>query len=105
MSRTLSEIPRSRQSRSLEQALARSAAQAPEAFFYGTITKFFPANGVGVIAAEDGRSYRFERSDILNASEEMTGQEVHFALHALRPRKIVVLAGSPWSVFSAAPLH
>jgi hypothetical protein len=105
MSRTLSEIPKSLQSRTLSQAFARTQTKVPEQFLYGTITKFYAQSGIGVICAEDGRSYRFESADIINARDDLIGQEVHFTLHALRPRKIIVLAGSPWSVFSAAPLH
>ena len=66
---------------------------------YGEIKKFRRDLGVGVIRAEDGRSYRFERSAILNRSDDLEGQEVYFDLASLKAHEIIVLAGSPWAAF------
>jgi hypothetical protein len=66
---------------------------------YGEITKFRRDLGVGVIVAEDGRKYRFERDDIRNRREDLEGFEVYFESHSVKARQIVVLAGSPWSAF------
>jgi hypothetical protein len=71
---------------------------------YGEIKKFRRDLGVGVILAEDGRKYRFERSAILNRRDDLEGQEVHFSLSSLNPREIIVLAGSPWAAFGGIGL-
>lgn len=71
---------------------------------YGEITKYRRDIGVGVIAAEDGRKYRFERTAILNRREDLEGLEVDFDLASLTPRSIVVLAGSPWAAFGGIGL-
>ena len=68
---------------------------------YGEIKKFRRDLGVGVIRAEDGRAYRFERSEIHNRLEDLEGQEVHFRLGELKARDIIVLAGSPWAAFGS----
>ena len=68
---------------------------------YGEIKKFRRDLGVGVIRAEDGRAYRFERSEIRNRLENLEGQEVHFRLGELKARDIIVLAGSPWAAFGS----
>ena len=66
---------------------------------YGEIKKFRRDIGVGIIVAENGRSYRFQRDAILNRRDDLEGQEVHFDLRNLNPREIIVLAGSPWAAF------
>ena len=71
---------------------------------YGEIKKFRRDLGVGVIEAEDGRKYRFDRSAILNRRDDLEGQEVHFSLSNLNPRQIIVLAGSPWAAFGGIGL-
>lgn len=68
---------------------------------YGAIKKFRRDIGVGVIEAEDGRKYRFERSAILNRREDLEGQEVYFDLASLKPQSVIVLAGSPWAAFGS----
>ncbi|HMN38012.1 MAG TPA: hypothetical protein PKD49_09960 [Hyphomicrobium sp.] len=69
----------------------------------GQIKSFHRDIGVGIIDAEDGRKYRFMRRDIVNQRAQLAGVEVDFDLDGRSPRQIIVLAGSPWSVF-AAPL-
>ena len=71
---------------------------------YGEIKKFRRDLGVGVIAAENGRSYRFQRDAILNRRDDLEGQEVHFDLASLNPHHIIVLAGSPWAAFGGVSL-
>lgn len=66
---------------------------------YGEIKKFRRDLGVGVIHAENGRAYRFERKEIRNRHENLEGQEVHFELGGLKASNIIVLAGSPWNAF------
>lgn len=66
---------------------------------YGEIKKFRRDLGIGVIKAEDGRVYRFERLEILNRREDLEGLEVHFEVGGLKARDIIVLAGSPWAAF------
>ena len=71
---------------------------------YGEIRKFRNDLGVGIIAAEDGRAYRFKRTEILNRRDDLEGQEVHFKLGDLKAREIIVLAGSPWLAFGGVGL-
>ncbi|MFA5956249.1 hypothetical protein [Hyphomicrobium sp.] len=66
---------------------------------YGEIKKFRRDLGVGIIRAEDGRSYRFEGGQIRNRLDDLEGHEVHFELGELKARDIIVLAGSPWAAF------
>ena len=71
---------------------------------YGEIKKFRSDLGIGVIEAENGHKYRFQRDAILNRRDDLEGQEVHFSLSSLNPREIVVLAGSPWTAFGGIGL-
>jgi hypothetical protein len=71
---------------------------------YGEIKKFRSDLGIGVIAAENGRAYRFEHAEILNRHEDLEGLEVHFELGGLKAREIVVLCGSPWTAFGGIGL-
>jgi cold shock CspA family protein len=71
---------------------------------YGEIKKFRSDLGIGIIAAEDGRAYRFERAEILNRPDDLEGQEVHFELGDLKAREIIVLTGSPWMAFGGVAL-
>ena len=71
---------------------------------YGEITKFRRDLGVGVIKAEDGRKYRFERTAILNRRDDLEGQEVYFDPASLKAREVIVLAGSPWAAFGGIGL-
>ncbi len=66
---------------------------------YGEIRKFRSDLGVGVIRAEDGRSYRFEFGEIRNHRADLEGREVDFVASSFKARDIVVLAGSPWAAF------
>jgi hypothetical protein len=75
-----------------------------ESFMYGEIKKVRSDLGVGIIAAEDGRAYRFQCAEILNRRDDLEGQEVHFELGELKARDIIVLAGSPWTAFGNASL-
>ena len=72
----------------------------------GQVSKFRSDLGVGVIRAEDGRSYRFTRTEILNPAPEpaLIGQEVDFVIDARLPRAIILTSGSPWTAFGA-PSH
>lgn len=71
---------------------------------YGEITKFRRDLGIGVIQAEDGRSYRFERSAIRNRRDDLEGQEVYFDLGGRKASDVIVLAGSPWAAFGGIGL-
>lgn len=66
----------------------------------GKIESFRRDIGVGIIRAENGRKYRFSRASLINARFELEGEEVDFLLSGVTPHAIVVLAGSPWSVFA-----
>lgn len=66
----------------------------------GQIESFRRDIGAGVIRCEDGRKVRFQRNHIINARESLVGEEVDFILDGRTPTAIVVLAGSPWSVFA-----
>jgi|GEM_PF-1732475 len=67
----------------------------------GQITKFREDIGIGVIAAENGRKYRFTKSEVLNAGSRLVGCDVDFEVIASRPRQIISLSGSPWTAFGA----
>jgi hypothetical protein len=71
---------------------------------YGEIKKVRRDLGVGIIAAEDGRAYRFQCAEIRNRRDDLEGQEVHFELGGLKARDIIVLAGSPWTAFGSVTL-
>jgi hypothetical protein len=66
---------------------------------YGQITKFRHDIGIGVIAAENGRSYRFAKSELLNDGAKLIGDNVDFIIVASRPRQIIRMSGSPWTAF------
>lgn len=71
---------------------------------YGAIKKYRRDLGIGIITAEDGRAYRFERGAILNRREDLVGQEVYFDLGGRKAREVIVLAGSPWAAFGGIGL-
>jgi cold shock CspA family protein len=75
-----------------------------EKAMYGEIKKFRRDLGIGVIHAENGRAYRFERTEIRNRREDLEGQEVHFEIGSFKARDIIVLAGSPWAAFGGIGL-
>lgn len=68
----------------------------------GEITKYRDDLGFGVIAADDGRRYRFARNQVVSAASDLVGQEVDFLISANQPAEIVILSGSPWTAFGAS---
>jgi hypothetical protein len=68
---------------------------------YGTIAKFSPEIGVGIIVAEDGSRYRFSARRVVNGHEMRPGRQVDFVLEGRAAADVIVLAGSPWHVFAA----
>lgn len=71
----------------------------------GQITRFHTDKGVGIITADNGAKYRFVASEIVNRAEELIGHSVDFLVHERRPKDILLLAGSPWSVFAGSRRH
>lgn len=69
---------------------------------HGHIAKFDDLSGVGVIAAEDGRRFRFLRSQLTNSRRASIGEDVDFLLEVRCPKDIFVLSGSPWTAFAIA---
>ena len=69
---------------------------------YGQITKFRADIGYGVIEAEDGRKYRFSKSEIINVNQQLVGESVNFLVETRQPKAIFLLAGSPWTAFGPA---
>lgn len=67
----------------------------------GRVTKYYRHLGVGIIAAENGRRYRFRSQHVMNRHLPLAGQEVDFEIAAGRPTRIIVLAGSAWTAFGA----
>lgn len=65
----------------------------------GEITKFRNDLGFGVITADDGRRYRFNRKQVVSAAADLIGQEVDFVLSANQPAEIILVSGSPWAAF------
>ncbi len=68
----------------------------------GEITKFRNDIGYGIIKSDNGRKYRFTKSDIVNSGDELVGATVDFFVVASRPTEIIVMQGSPWTVFGSA---
>lgn len=66
---------------------------------YGRITKFRKDIGAGVIVTNDGEKFRFRSKNVVNANGKWVGHEVDFLANTRQPKEIVVLTGSPWSVF------
>jgi hypothetical protein len=73
-----------------------------ERVMQGQITKFHESIGFGVIHAADGRKYRFSRTDIRNPNGHLVGLDVDFLVESRSPKDIILLHGSPWSVFAPA---
>ncbi len=67
---------------------------------HGRITKFSAKDGFGVIEAEDGSRYRFTEREIVNLNGKLVGHSVDFVLNPRRPEDIILMTGSPWTVFS-----
>ncbi|MCB1506458.1 MAG: hypothetical protein KDJ47_15890 [Hyphomicrobiaceae bacterium] len=70
--------------------------------YHGEITKFRDDIGFGVIVAENGRKFRFTKSDVINSSGHLVGLTVDFVVVANRPTDIILLNGTPWTVFGPA---
>ena len=102
MSRTMTESNAKPMTRTLSEALAHNSASRTADFHYGRIQSFRSDFGIGIIAAEDGRRYRFQRRDLINAQFDLEGMPVHFALAGLNPQSIIVLNGSPFAVFASS---
>lgn len=68
----------------------------------GHITKFHEGIGFGIISAADGRKYRFSKSDIRNPNGGIVGLDVDFVVESRSPKDIILLHGSPWTVFGRA---
>jgi cold shock CspA family protein len=67
---------------------------------HGQITRFSEEVGYGVIEADDGSKYRFAKSEVVNLNGHLIGHSVDFVVAARRPKHIILMTGSPWSVFS-----
>lgn len=67
---------------------------------HGHITKFSKKLGVGVIKAENGRKYRFSDAEVVNVNGRLVGHDVDFLLNSARAKDVILLTGSPWSVFA-----
>jgi cold shock CspA family protein len=66
---------------------------------HGQITKFSEKVGFGVIEADDGSKYRFDKSAVMNLNGRLIGHNVDFLVAARRPTDIILMTGSPWNVF------
>jgi cold shock CspA family protein len=69
---------------------------------HGQITSFSEDVGYGVIKAEDGSKYRFAKGDVMNLNGHLIGHSVDFVIAARRPKDIILMIGSPWTVFGRA---
>lgn len=67
---------------------------------HGRITKFHDSLNVGVIVGDDGRSYRFAKADVVNLNGKLVGHTADFLLRARRPTDIILMTGTPFSVFA-----
>lgn len=66
---------------------------------HGEIVKFHDKIGYGVIKTEDGRKFRFAKTEVMNPNGKLVGYDVDFVLNERSPRKIVLMQGSPWTAF------
>lgn len=71
----------------------------------GRVTKYYRHLEVGIIAAENGRKYRFRTQQVMNRHQPLAGQEVDFEVAGGRPTQIIVLAGTAWTAFGAIEPH
>ncbi len=69
---------------------------------YGTITKFDDKTGRGVIETEAGQRYRFAKSEVQNPNGKLVGYGADFLVDIRQPKEIVLMHGSPWTVFAGA---
>jgi cold shock CspA family protein len=68
----------------------------------GQITKFDATLGYGVITAEDGAKFRFAKTDVKNLNGKLVGHEVDFLLETRAAKEIILLTGTPFTVFAGA---
>jgi cold shock CspA family protein len=69
---------------------------------HGRIEKFSAKDGFGVIQAEDGSRYRFTKTEVVNLNGKLVGHSVDFIVSQRRPKEIILMTGSPWTVFGGA---
>jgi hypothetical protein len=67
----------------------------------GRVTKYFNDLEVGIIAADDGRKYRFRAAQVMNRHLPIANQEVDFLVASGRPTQIIVLDGTAWTAFGS----
>jgi cold shock CspA family protein len=67
----------------------------------GQITKFRDDLGFGVISTTDGRKFRFSSAEITNPNGKLVGVDVDFLVESHKPTDIILLHGSPWTVFGS----
>ena len=68
---------------------------------HGQITKFNEQVGFGVIEAEDGSKYRFDKSEVVNLNGRLVGHNVDFVVSTRRPKDIILMTGTPWTAFGS----
>ncbi len=66
----------------------------------GQIVKFHDDIDVGIIVAENGRKFRFKKSEVVNLNGKLVGHDVDFVADKTAPKDIILMTGSPWSVFA-----
>jgi hypothetical protein len=79
--------------------VAPAGEDATERAMYGEIIKFRPDLGIGAIAAEVGRNYRFTKSDVVSSARDLVGENVDCIVEARRPRQTIVTSASLWTAF------
>jgi cold shock CspA family protein len=72
---------------------------------HGRIAKYSTKDGFGVIEAEDGARYRFAENEIVNLNGKLVGHSVDFVVNQRRPKEIILMTGSPWTVFGGSSQH
>jgi hypothetical protein len=65
----------------------------------GQIIKFREDIGFGIIKTDDGHKYRFSSAEIRNPNGKLVGLDVDFLVESHKPSDIILLHGSPWTVF------
>ncbi|MEL7048051.1 MAG: hypothetical protein AAFO75_03665 [Pseudomonadota bacterium] len=68
---------------------------------HGHITKYSDKLGYGVIKADNGQKYRFAKTEVQNLNGRLIGHDVDFLLNSAKAKDVILLTGTPWSVFAS----
>lgn len=70
---------------------------------HGQITKFHSTLGYGIIETDDGAKFRFARASVKNPNGKLIGYDVDFLVSQRKATDIILMHGTPWTVFATSP--